>query len=64
VAGQASSGLASVQLDTGIPVAFGVLTTHTVEQAIDRAGGKSGNKGYDAAITAIEMAGLIRRLRK
>ena len=64
VAGQASSGLATVQLDTGIPVAFGVLTTHTVEQAIDRAGGKSGNKGYDAAITAIEMAGLIRRLRK
>ena len=64
VAGQASSGLATVQLDTGIPIAFGVLTTHTVEQAIDRAGGKSGNKGYDAAITAIEMAGLIRRLRK
>jgi 6,7-dimethyl-8-ribityllumazine synthase len=64
VAGQASSGLAAVQLETGIPVAFGVLTTLTVEQAIDRAGGKSGNKGYDAAITAIEMAGLIRRLRK
>src|ERR1700733_11792550 len=64
VAGQASSGLATVQLDTGIPVAFGVLTTHTVEQAIDRAGGKSGNKGYDAAITAIEMADLIRQLRK
>ncbi len=64
VAGQASSGLAAVQLETGIPVAFGVLTTHTIEQAIDRAGGKSGNKGYDAAITAIEMADLIRRLRK
>src|ERR1700734_2731942 len=64
VAGQASSGLAAVQLETGIPVAFGVLTTLNVEQAIDRAGGKSGNKGYDAAITAIEMAGLIRRLRK
>jgi 6,7-dimethyl-8-ribityllumazine synthase len=45
-------------------VAFGVLTTHTVEQAIDRAGGKNGNKGYDAAITAIEMADLMRRLRK
>lgn len=64
VAGQASSGLAAVQLETGIPVAFGVLTTHTMEQAIDRAGGKSGNKGYDAAMTAIEMADLIRRLRK
>ncbi len=64
VAGQAALGLAAVQLETGIPVAFGVLTTHTIEQAIDRAGGKSGNKGYDAAITAIEMADLIRRLRK
>jgi 6,7-dimethyl-8-ribityllumazine synthase len=64
VAGQASSGLAAVQLETGIPIAFGVLTTLSIEQAIDRAGGKSGNKGYDAAITAIEMAGLIRRLRK
>jgi 6,7-dimethyl-8-ribityllumazine synthase len=64
VANQASSGLATVQLETGIPIAFGVLTTNTVEQAIDRAGGKSGNKGYDAAITAIEMADLIRRLRK
>ena len=64
VAGQASLGLAAVQLETGIPIAFGVLTTHTIEQAIDRAGGKSGNKGYDAAITAIEMADLIRQLRK
>jgi 6,7-dimethyl-8-ribityllumazine synthase len=64
VAGQAASGLAAVQLETGIPVAFGVLTTLSIEQAIDRAGGKSGNKGYDAAITAIEMADLIRRLRK
>ena len=64
VANQASSGLAAVALETGVPVAFGVLTTNTVEQAIDRAGGKSGNKGYDAAITAIEMADLLRRLRK
>jgi len=64
VAGQAASGLAAVQLETGIPIAFGVLTTNTVEQAIDRAGGKSGNKGHDAAITAIEMADLLRRLRK
>ena len=64
VAGQAASGLAAVQLETGIPVAFGVLTTDTMEQATDRAGGKHGNKGYDAAIVAIEMADLIRRLRK
>jgi 6,7-dimethyl-8-ribityllumazine synthase len=64
VAGQAASGLMAVQLETGIPVAFGVLTTNTIEQAADRAGGKDGNKGYDAAITAIEMAEQIRRLRK
>jgi 6,7-dimethyl-8-ribityllumazine synthase len=63
VANQAASGLAAVQLESGIPIAFGVLTTNTVEQAIDRAGGKSGNKGHDAAITAIEMADLLRRLR-
>jgi 6,7-dimethyl-8-ribityllumazine synthase len=64
VAGQAASGLMAVQLETGIPVAFGVLTTNTMEQAADRAGGKDGNKGYDAAITAIEMAERIRRLRQ
>jgi 6,7-dimethyl-8-ribityllumazine synthase len=64
VANQAASGLAAVQLETGLPVAFGVLTTNTVEQAIDRAGGKSGNKGFDAAMTAVEMADLMRRLRK
>jgi 6,7-dimethyl-8-ribityllumazine synthase len=64
VAAQAASGLAQVPLETGVPVAFGVLTTNTMEQAIDRAGGKAGNKGYDAAITAIEMAHLMRRLRK
>jgi 6,7-dimethyl-8-ribityllumazine synthase len=64
VANQAAGGLAAVALESGVPVAFGVLTTNTVEQAIDRAGGKSGNKGYDAAITAIEMADLLRRLRK
>jgi len=64
VAGQAASGLMAVQLETGIPVAFGVLTTNTVEQAADRAGGKEGNKGHDAAITAIEMAMMIRRLRE
>lgn len=64
VANQASSGLAAVSLESNIPVAFGVLTTNTVEQAIDRAGGKSGNKGFDAAMTAIEMADLLRRLGK
>jgi len=64
VAGEAASGLMAVQLETGIPVAFGVLTTNTVEQANDRTAGKHGNKGYDAAITAIQMANLIRGLRK
>jgi 6,7-dimethyl-8-ribityllumazine synthase len=64
VAAQAARGLAAVQLETGIPIAFGVLTTNTIEQAIDRAGGKSGNKGFDAALTAVEMADLMRRLRK
>ena len=64
VANQTSSGLAAVSLESNIPVAFGVLTTNTVEQAIDRAGGKSGNKGFDAAMTAIEMADLLRRLGK
>ncbi len=63
VAAQAAHGIGRIPLDTGIPVAFGVITTNTVEQAIDRAGAKSGNKGSDAAITAIEMANLLRRLR-
>jgi 6,7-dimethyl-8-ribityllumazine synthase len=64
VSAQAASGIAAVALETGVPVAFGVLTTNTMEQAIDRAGGKSGNKGYDAAISAIEMADLLRRLQQ
>lgn len=63
VAGNAASGLASVQAETGVPVVFGVITTNTVEQAIDRAGAKSGNKGFDAAMTAIEMANLIRQIQ-
>jgi 6,7-dimethyl-8-ribityllumazine synthase len=63
VAGNAASGLSKVMTDTGVPVAFGVLTTNTFEQAIDRAGGKSGNKGFDAALTAIEMAHLLRGIR-
>jgi 6,7-dimethyl-8-ribityllumazine synthase len=63
VAGQAASGLASIATETGVPVVFGVLTTTTLEQAIDRAGAKSGNKGYDAAMTAVEMGNLMRLLR-
>ena len=64
VAGNAASGLARIAAESGIPVAFGILTTNTVEQAIDRAGAKSGNKGFDAAMTAIEMANLLRTLRE
>jgi 6,7-dimethyl-8-ribityllumazine synthase len=64
VAGEAAKGLAQVAVDTGVPVAFGVLTCNTLEQAIDRAGAKGGNKGFDAAMTAIEMADLLRRLRQ
>jgi 6,7-dimethyl-8-ribityllumazine synthase len=63
VAGQAAAGIARVGLDTGVPVIFGVLTTETLEQAINRAGAKAGNKGFDAAMTAVEMASLIRSLR-
>ena len=64
VAGEAAKGVAHVAAETGVPVAFGVLTTNTLEQAIDRAGAKSGNKGFDAAMTAIEMANLLRTLRQ
>jgi 6,7-dimethyl-8-ribityllumazine synthase len=63
VAGNAASGLAQVAAQNAVAVAFGVLTTNTMEQAMDRAGGKSGNKGFDAAVTAIEMASLLRALR-
>jgi 6,7-dimethyl-8-ribityllumazine synthase len=63
VAGNAASGLASLAAETGVPISFGVLTTNTVEQAVDRAGAKAGNKGFDAAMTAIEMAQLLRSLR-
>jgi len=62
VAGECASGLARVSQDTGVPVAFGVLTTDTIEQAIERSGTKAGNKGADAAITAIELANLLRRI--
>lgn len=63
IAAEASKGLAQTSLETGVPIAFGVLTTNTLEQAIDRAGAKSGNKGFDAAMSAVEMGNLMRRLR-
>jgi 6,7-dimethyl-8-ribityllumazine synthase len=63
VAGEAAKGIGQVMLHTGVPVAFGVLTTNTLEQAIDRAGAKSGNKGFDAAATVIEMASVLRQIR-
>ena len=59
VCNEVSKGIASVSLQTDKPVIFGVLTTNTIEQAIERAGTKAGNKGYDAAVTAIEMANLL-----
>ena len=64
VAGQAAAGLQRAQLDTGVPVVFGVLTTDTIEQAVERAGTKAGNKGFEAATTAIETADLLRQLPK
>ena len=62
VAGECAGGLARVANDTGVPVAFGVLTTDTIEQAIERAGTKAGNKGADAAVTALELANLLRKI--
>jgi 6,7-dimethyl-8-ribityllumazine synthase len=64
VAGEAVKGLGHAAADSGVPVAFGVLTCNTLEQAIDRAGAKGGNKGFDAAMSAIEMANLMRQLRQ
>lgn len=61
VASEVSKGIAKVSLDSGLPVIFGVLTTDSIEQAIERAGTKAGNKGYDAAVTAIEMANLLKQ---
>lgn len=60
VAGEAAKGIARVALDTGVPIAFGVITSDNIEQAIERAGTKSGNKGRDAALVAIEMANLLK----
>ena len=62
IAAEVSKGIASVSLDTGVPVIFGVITADTLEQAIERAGAKQGNKGFDAAVSAIEMANLSKAL--
>ena len=62
VAGECSSGLARVSLDHDIPIAFGVLTTDTIEQAVERSGTKAGNKGADVAMTALEMVSLLRNI--
>jgi 6,7-dimethyl-8-ribityllumazine synthase len=62
VAGAAASGIAQAALNCGVPVIFGVLTCETMEQAINRAGGKAGNKGFEAAVTAIEMVNLLKKL--
>lgn len=62
VSSEVSKGIASVSLETEVPVIFGVLTTDTIEQAIERAGTKAGNKGYEAAVTAIEMANLLNEI--
>jgi 6,7-dimethyl-8-ribityllumazine synthase len=64
VAGQCAAGVQRVSLETGVPVVFGVLTTDTIEQAIERSGTKAGNKGFEAALTAIEMANLMSSLPK
>ena len=62
IAGEVTKGIALVGLETGLPVVFGVLTTDSIEQAIERAGTKGGNKGFDAAVTAIEMANLLKQI--
>jgi 6,7-dimethyl-8-ribityllumazine synthase len=62
VAAQAAKGVSQVQLETGVPVVFGVLTTDSIEQAVERAGTKSGNRGWDAALSALEMANLLKSL--
>ncbi|MBU4320314.1 MAG: 6,7-dimethyl-8-ribityllumazine synthase [Nitrospinae bacterium] len=62
VAAEVAKGVAAASMETGVPIAFGVITSDTIEQAVERAGTKSGNKGWDAAMTAIEMAQLIKKL--
>ena len=62
ISAEASKGIATAALESGIPMSFGILTVETLEQAVDRAGLKSGNKGFEAAMTAIEMANLLRKI--
>ncbi len=62
IASEVAKGIAKVNLDTGLPVSFGIITADTLEQAIERAGTKAGNKGFDAAVDAIEMANLLKGL--
>lgn len=64
VCSAATSGILNAGMDSGVPCIFGILTCDTMEQALDRAGGKTGNKGYEAGVTAIEMANLLADLRK
>ena len=64
VAGGAAGGISNVALETGVPVIFGVITTESIEQAIERAGTKMGNKGFEAAVSAMEMADLMAKLRE
>lgn len=64
VAAESSKGIATVSLETGVPIAFGILTTDTIEQAIERAGTKAGNKGFDSALSAIEMVNLLRQVEQ
>jgi 6,7-dimethyl-8-ribityllumazine synthase len=63
VASEVSKGVASVSLESGLPIAFGVLTTDTIEQAVERAGTKAGNKGFEAAVTAIETVNVLKALK-
>ncbi|RMD84125.1 MAG: 6,7-dimethyl-8-ribityllumazine synthase [Candidatus Dadabacteria bacterium] len=64
VSAQAAAGIQRVALDTGVPIAFGVLTTDTLAQALERAGGRVGNKGYEAVVTVLDMIAQLRRLRQ
>jgi 6,7-dimethyl-8-ribityllumazine synthase len=63
VASESSKGVAQIALETGLPIIYGILTTDTIEQAVERAGTKAGNRGYDAAIAAVEMANLLKRMK-
>lgn len=64
ISAEASKGIAAAALESGVPVSFGILTVENLEQAVDRAGLKSGNKGFEAAMTAVEMANLVRKIQE